>query len=103
MKINESGIFFISMLINIACSGIAISDEAGEFLKKPMMEQRATIMDYPLEQQIELYLNAMLSEHPADIALAEVLATNGAPLIPLLLRRLTEEDRPVAKMYIVDV
>jgi hypothetical protein len=68
-----------------------------------MAERRIAILQYPPEQQVELYLKAMLEKHPPDLGLADAVASNGSSIVPALTERLVSDDRDVAKMHLVDV
>lgn len=87
----------------MAASCQAEPEASESFLRKPMAERRTAILQYPPEQQVELYLRAMLEKHPPDLALADAVANNGAKIVPALIRRLIREDRDVAKMHLIDV
>ena len=68
-----------------------------------MAERRTAILQYSPEQQVELYLKAMLEEHPPDLALADAVASNGAKIVSPLAQRLVEDDRDLAKLHVFDV
>lgn len=91
------------VLLGSSCNGIARPEEHKRFLQLSMAEQRTSILQYPLAQQVELYVVAMLAEHPPDLALADVVASNGSKIIPALTQRLTQEESDIAKMHLVDV
>jgi hypothetical protein len=67
------------------------------------LERRVAIRQYPLEQQVDLYLNAMFAKHPPDLGLASVIASNGRAIVPVLVDRLVHEDSDVAKTYLMEV
>lgn len=98
--------------LSIACVLLAATvpscqDEEGQlaesFLKKPMMERRTAILEYSPEQQVDLFLKAMIAKHPPDLGLADVVASNGSKIVPSFSKRLAHDDRDVAKMHVVDV
>lgn len=81
----------------------AEQDASEEFLRQPMNERRTAILAYPPQEQVDLYLQAMLVKHPPDLALADAVASNGSKIVPALLQRLVEDKRDVVKMHIIDV
>ncbi len=75
-----------------------------EFVRKSIPEQHRLILDYPLDQQVDLYLKSMLEIHPPDLGLADVLASNGADIVPILKDRIIIEiHNDFSKMILVDV
>ena len=75
----------------------------GAFVRQSFPEQRSLIFNYPLEQQVDLYLKAMSEIHPPDLSLADLLASHGADIVPILKSRLVTEDRDIRKMELVAV
>jgi hypothetical protein len=93
----------LCLLLNTGFTPIAYAADEEAFLRLTIAEQRTAIVQHSPEQQIELYLSAMLAEHPPDVALADTLARQGADLAPFLIQRLGEEEREIAKMHLIDV
>ena len=52
-------------------------------------------MSYPLEEQFEIYAYGVTRRAPAEIELAFPLASNGRPLVPLLLDQLQKAESEV--------
>lgn len=97
-------IWVVWLLLSTGVSSCGASgNQSEDFLRKPMIERRTAILKYAPEDQVELFLNAMLVKHPPDLALADAIASNGQKIVPHLLLRLAEENRDVAKMHIIDV
>ena len=95
-------IWLLFVVVAPSCQG-AEHAASEQFLRKPMVERRTAILEYPPEQQVELYLRAMLAQHPPDLALADAVASNGERIVRALTRHLVEEDRDIAKMHLIDV
>ena len=95
-------VWLLFAVVAPSCQG-AEHAASEEFLRKPMVERRTAILQYPPEQQVGLYLKAMLAKHPPDLALADAVASNGAKIVPALTQRLVQEDRDIAKMHLIDV
>lgn len=91
------------LLLSIVCFGTAITSENRQFLDLPIKERRESIGQYPLDKQVDLYLLAVLTKHPPDLGLADAVAKNGLKIVPFLTKRLVEEKREIAKMYLIDV
>lgn len=93
------------LTIPLACTPEEQDPVIEAFLQKTLTEQASAIRDYPLEKQVELYLAAMMRKHPSDPALASVVAENGAAIVPILSRRLSEHegDGDIEKTRLVDV
>src|SRR5262249_311799 len=95
----------ISVPIAIALAICLLSDcrdtigdgTAAEFMRRSIPERRATIRQYSVDRQLDLYVLAMMRSHPPDLGLADEVAGNGADLVPILIRRIVDDDREVAK------
>lgn len=62
------------------------------------MNQRSdSIQQYPVEEQIDLYLIGMTAIHPPLIELADAVARNGEPAILAILKRLETADKDFVK------
>lgn len=88
----------------VGCQGSGEVYGEQEFLRKPVDERRAALMDYPMERQVDLYLAAMAKLHPPDLALADVLASHGDEIIPLLKERIHEASGAgLKKLLLIEV
>lgn len=74
-----------------------------DFLRRSTEERRVVIRQYPVEVQVDLFLEAMRRTHPSDSALRESLATNGAKIVPALINHLVSMDSDLAKMDLIGV
>lgn len=94
-----------SLLLASVAPGCQATEREAErdFLQMPMTERRTAILLYPPEQQIHLFLQAMLVKHPPDLALANAVASNGSKIVPALAKRLARDDRDIAKLHLIDV
>lgn len=92
-------------LLLVSLGGCQPESEFGEeFIRQPLPERHRLILNYPLEQQVDLYLKAMHEIHPPDLGLADVVATHGADIVPVLKARLAGvEDWDYRKMKLIDV
>ena len=63
-----------------------------DFVRHSYSEQRRLILNYPLEQQVDLYLKVMRETHPPNMGLADIVASHGADIVPILRERLAAED-----------
>jgi len=59
------------------------SDFGEEFVRKSSPERDRLILEYPLDQQVELYLKVLHATHPPDLDLSSVIARHGAALLCL--------------------
>jgi hypothetical protein len=57
----------------------------------------------PLDDQVSLYVIAMLRGRPPEVGLAHALAENGAPILPAVLRRIREERDDVVIWDLLEV
>lgn len=92
-------------LLAVVASGCRAAEREAEkdFLQMPMPERRTAILLYPPEQQVHLYLQAMLVKHPPDLGLADAVASSGSKIVPALSKRLAQDDRDIAKLHLIDV
>ncbi len=79
------------------------SDVEKEFFRKSGPERRRLILDYPLEQQVNLYLKSFHCRHPGDLSLSGVVASNGADIVPILRDRIIEIDSEHHKSVLVGI
>jgi len=63
-----------------------------EFLNLPRDQRVDALSKYPPEEQVDRYVWAMLVRHPPQIELADVVAKNGARVLPIVIRRIQEEE-----------
>lgn len=89
-------------LIGFGCQRHWHDTATNEFLRQTIPERRASILQYPLEQQVDLYLAAMRL-HPPDLGLANVIASNGANVVPFLIARLGKEAGDIEKTHLISV
>lgn len=73
------------------------------FLDLPRDQRRAAITNYPPEEQVALYISAMLAKHPPDLELADAVAASGEGVLPVLVRRIQEEKREVVQVDLLYV
>lgn len=98
------GIAALWLSFAIGCQGSGEVSSERDFLRKPVDGKRTTLTDYPMERQIDLYLAAMTKLHPPDLALADVLASHGDEIIPLLKERIHKESGAgLSKLHLIDV
>lgn len=98
------GVAALWLSFAIGCQGSGEVSSERDFLRKPVDDRRTALMDYPMERQIDLYLAAMTKLHPPDLALADVLASHGDEIIPLLRERIHEESGAgLKKLHLIDV
>lgn len=93
----------MALLLSISGHVAGQSQSEQMFLKLPMNERRAAITQYPLQQQVDLYLLAMKRKHPPDLGLADAVAKSGSRIVPYLLERLRGETSEFAKLQLLDV
>lgn len=93
----------LCLLVSTGCQGLEPPDSAEQFLSKSIAEQRSEILEFPLAQQVDLYLAATLRQHPPDMELANVVASNGADIVPNLKGRLSEEKQDIADLFLIDI
>lgn len=98
-----TSVALIYVLVGSGCLGEGMSEATEKFLRQPMDEQRRAILRYPPKQQVDLYIWAMMAEHPPDLALVDIVASNGAKIVPFLKQRLVEEHGEIEKMHLIDV
>jgi len=55
-----------------------------KLVHKSPAERDRLLLEYPLEQQVDLYLKLMDAIHPPDMGLAAALASHGAAIVPFL-------------------
>jgi hypothetical protein len=79
------------------------SADASRLLALPPSERPAELKKYPLLEQVELFLTAMYAEHPRDLGLEEALASNGAPMVPVIVERLKSEAKDESQLYLIQV
>lgn len=96
-------ISILCLLVSTGCQGLEFPDETEQFLSKSIVEQRSEILEFPLVQQVDLYLAATLRQHPPDMELANVVASNGADIVPHIKGRLSEEKRDIADLFLIDI
>lgn len=92
----------LGLLMGASCFAADQERLNRNFLSAPMDERRTMLLNFPLDQQVELYLAAM-QKHPPDLALADALARNGEEIIPLLKQRMSSEDWGLTKLHLIDV
>ncbi|MBA3570086.1 MAG: hypothetical protein H0W28_12270 [Pyrinomonadaceae bacterium] len=80
-----------------------MSEATEKFLMRPTNDQRKAILQYSPRRQVDLYLWALLAEHPPDLGLADSVASNGAKIVPALKQRLIEGDDDMDAMHLIDV
>ena len=51
------------------------------------------VLDYPYDQQIDILLHTLGHRHPPDLGLAEAVASNGKPILPVILEGLKTEKK----------
>lgn len=73
------------------------------FLDLPRDQRRTAIANYPPEEQVALYISAMLAKHPPHLELADAVAENGEVVLPILLRRIQEDEREVVQVDLLYV
>ncbi|MGH8242952.1 MAG: hypothetical protein ACRETY_06335 [Steroidobacteraceae bacterium] len=103
MQCSTSSIVWLLLATAVCSCSAAEQDASVEFLSQPMIARRTAILEYSPEEQVKLYLKAMIEKHPPDLALANALASNGSKIVPALLERLVEDGSDVAKMHLIDV
>ena len=81
----------LSFLLLAALAGCQ-PEFGDDFVRKPYLEQDRLILNYSLEQQVDLYLKVMLETHPPNMGLANSVASHGAEIVPILRERLATED-----------
>ncbi len=92
------------VLVLVSLGGCDPNAEFGEdFVRKSIPERHRLILEYPLEQQVELYLKSMLENHPPDLGLTSVLATHGADLVPILRAKLEGENDDYNKLQLISI
>lgn len=72
--------------------------EYEEFLYLPYNERAAALAKYPPEEQVDRYVWAMLVRHPPQVELADVVAQNGAKVLPIVVRRIQEEESSATRV-----
>ncbi len=92
------------VLVLVSLGGCDPNAEFGEdFVRQPLLERHRLILEYPLEQQVELYLKSMRENHPPDLGLTSVMATHGVDLVPILRAKLAGENNDYNKLQLVDI
>lgn len=89
--------------ITLACTVGEHEEVIEKFLAQTLEERRSSILQYPLEMQVELYVNAMMRKHPPDLGLADVVARNGGKIVPILIQRLSREKSDIVKPDLIDI
>ena len=74
-----------------------------EFLALPFSERPRALASYPLREQVDLYLSAMLVKHPPQLELADVLAASGSEVLPILIERIRGEEHDLDKVNLIYV
>lgn len=85
MKIVDRG-WSLALLASLAASAVACEKpESHPFFELPYEQQDSVLLEYPLEEQVEIYVEGITRRHPRQIGLVEPLARNGEDLVPVLL------------------
>lgn len=77
--------------------------EMQEFFALGLNERGERLLDYPLDKQVDIYLWGECCVHPPASYLADDLARNGRPLVPILLRRIREAEREFYRLRLLRV
>ena len=77
--------------------------EYAEFFDLPRSEQPLALLSYPLEDQVAIYIEGVTRWHPPKLGLADPLASNGEPVIPLLLERLKRTNEEYLQAWLLYV
>ena len=101
----QASLSLLAVMVFVLGLGVCKSESnfGEEFVRKSSPEQHRLILSYPLDQQVDLYLKTMLERHPPDLGLADVVASHGADIVPILRARLATEDQDINKMHLIDV
>jgi len=95
------------VMVAAACIGSPCSREYPleheAFLELPRDQRKAALEQHPPEEQVDLYVSAMLVKHPPDLELADAVAANGTRVLPLLIERLQAEKREVVQVDLLYV
>jgi len=95
------------VMVAAACIGSLCSREYPReheaFLELPRDQRRPVLQQHPPEEQVDLYVSAMLVKHPPDLELADVVAANGTRVLPVLIERLRAEKREVVQVDLLYV
>lgn len=95
-------IVLCSMSIPAACLGETAPPGYEEVYKSPP-ERARQLMKYPYEQQLEIFSYSMARLHPPDLELSAALASNGKPILPILLDRLKKEKKEYLQHQLIYV
>jgi hypothetical protein len=79
----------------------ATPPEYQRLFRLPIDQQEAEFKKYPLEQQIDIYIEAMQGVEPPATQFGEFLASNGRKVIPLMLQRLKAEENDRHKYCLI--
>jgi hypothetical protein len=75
--------------------------EYQRLFKLPVNEQAAAFEKYPLQQQIDIYVEAMEGVEPPARQFGSFLASNRKKVVPLLLSRLRGEESDRRRYYFI--
>lgn len=73
------------------------------FFRLPLSQQVRAIKDYPIEEQIDIYLYAVQKQHPPVLGFAYDIAERGPTAVPTLLQRLREAPSDLTKADLIYV
>jgi hypothetical protein len=77
--------------------------EYQKLFRLPVEQQAVEFRKYPLEQQIDVYIEAMEGVEPPATQFGSFLASNRGKVIPLLLARLKKETNDRRRYYLIAV
>ncbi len=97
-------------VVGIGCAQAACptwkQPEHPEYWELSPEEQRTALLEYPPEEQVDIYLYGVEMWHPPRLDLADPLASNGEAVLPSLLDRLEGAEtasRKEALLYVLEV
>jgi hypothetical protein len=82
-----TAVVFLIVALGASCGERVPEEYRGFFALRPE-EQKDSILLYPLDTQIAVYLVGMRAMRPPVSYLADAIATNGQPAVPVILQRL---------------
>ncbi|MGD9724703.1 MAG: hypothetical protein AB7U76_25995 [Pirellulales bacterium] len=83
------------------CGRNEIPAEHWEFLNLPFRERPKALAAYPPNEQVDLYLSAMLATHPPQLELANVVAASGPAVLPIIMERLRRAESNFDKVNLI--
>lgn len=87
----------------VDCRGDTLTPQEETFLQGSRAERRENIRSFLPDEQVDLYLAAMLKRHPPDLALADEVARGGEAVIEPLKQRLATDPSDVVTVYLLYV